>query len=666
MVKINVLALSMLVMCVTATAQVRRTIDSLIKALPAMKDSTRARSLNKISLYFANTSADTALIYANQGLELVRRMNWQRGIGTFYNCIGNALASKGSYDSSSYYYSQTLLINKEMNDTTNMASSYNNLGANDIAKGDYVRAIENFTIAYKLGEAIGSNYYSGMGAENIGNTYYQQANYEEAIDWGRKSLTYRLADEDIELIPSSHLLLGMSYRELKSYDSAFKYLGLALEQERSNGNMMKEATALSNIANTYYYQNDYRTALEWSLQADSVWNVFSPNFESALENAGLLGNCYLELYKMEKLRNIDHKFYLLQAKKILSRAISQGILQKNKSIYGAQLRSLAEVSSFLGDNKNAYTYYKMYDELQDSIYSQENKNRIAATISQLEIEKKDNELKLKNATIEIQRKQRIVFMTGLAALAIIGGLLFYQSKARKRNNLALMKLNNELAEANKVKAKFFGIISHDFRTPVANLVNYLHLQKNAPDLLTTESKQIQEQKIRQSAENLLETMETMLLWSKQQMQQFKPSLGSISVVQLFDYLRQFFGNLPEVEIQFDSPPEMKVSSDENYLKAIMQNLTSNAIKALRNTPHPLIRWEAYTQNGHSHLSITDNGPGMSAQQMNALFSDEVVANTKTGFGFHIVRDLAKAINCTITIEQTKEKGTKFILTLSDN
>ena len=38
-------------------------------------------------------------------------------------------------------------------------------------------------------------------------------------------------------------------------------------------------------------------------------------------------------------------------------------------------------------------------------------------------------------------------------------------------------------------------------------------------------------------------MEGMLLWSKQQMQHFRPSMKNIPVDSLFEYLKKFFGEL---------------------------------------------------------------------------------------------------------------------------
>jgi len=48
------------------------------------------------------------------------------------------------------------------------------------------------------------------------------------------------------------------------------------------------------------------------------------------------------------------------------------------------------------------------------------------------------------------------------------------------------------------------------------------------------------QQISQSVHDLLQTMETMLLWSKEQMENFKPHIRMIKISELFDYLQKFF------------------------------------------------------------------------------------------------------------------------------
>ena len=101
-----------------------------------------------------------------------------------------------------------------------------------------------------------------------------------------------------------------------------------------------------------------------------------------------------------------------------------------------------------------------------------------------------------------------------------------------------MVLNSQLDEANKVKARFFSILSHDLRSPIVNLVHFLHLQKDEPDLLSGEEQVKHRQNISDSAENLLNTMEAMLLWSKEQMENFRPNIKTIPVDNLFELMRE--------------------------------------------------------------------------------------------------------------------------------
>jgi signal transduction histidine kinase len=253
---------------------------------------------------------------------------------------------------------------------------------------------------------------------------------------------------------------------------------------------------------------------------------------------------------------------------------------------------------------------------------------------------------------------------GILLLLVIGGLLYRQSRQRKKTNLALSQLNRELDEANKVKARFFGILSHDLRSPVANLISFLQLQKKQPALLTEAQKTEREQKITQSAENLLEIMEGMLLWSKGQMEQFTPVKSAVPVQQLFTYIRKYYSNNDGIRFHFEAPDDLMVHTDENYLQTIMQNLTANAVKALQQHPAGSIWWKAWKEADRTFLSITDNGPGISPELAKTLFEDAAVSGGRHGLGLHIVRDLSKAIHCDIRVSAGDDgTGTRFLLTI---
>ena len=314
-----------------------------------------------------------------------------------------------------------------------------------------------------------------------------------------------------------------------------------------------------------------------------------------------------------------------------------------------------------GDYKNAYYNFKFFKETEDSIYSQENKNKIAATESQREIDKKNSELKINQLALANQQKKMWGLIGGLLLFLIIGFLLYRQVQIKKKNNSILLQLNSELDEANKVKAKFFGILSHDLRNPIARFVTLLDLQTDEPGLFNAAQTAAHKKEISQSAGALLETMEEMLLWSKGQMENFKPQIQKTEVSDLFGYIQKSFISVKGVSFDFINDQTLVLNTDENYLQTIMYNLTANAVKAVNKKPDAKIEWKAFLQNGRTILSITDNGPGISEDYIKILNAPATTVNAKTGFGLHLIRDLAKAINCSITAESTPGKSTVFYL-----
>src|SRR5690606_36615073 len=104
-------------------------------------------------------------------------------------------------------------------------------------------------------------------------------------------------------------------------------------------------------------------------------------------------------------------------------------------------------------------------------------------------------------------------------------------------------------------------------------------------------------------------------------------------------------NIEKIHFRFENPQNISLNTDKNYLQTIAYNLTSNAIKVLKDIPQPAIIWKASQENNQIILSITDNGSGSDNEKFKALYDEKQTVGIKTGLGLHIIRDLAKAIQC---------------------
>ena len=289
---------------------------------------------------------------------------------------------------------------------------------------------------------------------------------------------------------------------------------------------------------------------------------------------------------------------------------------------------------------------------------------------QLDIVEKDNLLKqsklqLNSLELQNKEKQKWFLISGLFLLGIIGSLLLYQNKNRKKTNQQLQILNNNLDQANKTKIQVLNILNHDLRSPVSSFIHFIQFQKENPKALDEETKSRIENATLSSAKNLLHAMEDILIWTKDQMENFEPHFNNVKVSTLFNDSKKYFIKDDDILLTFENPDNLEIISDENYLKTIIRNLSGNAIKALasfvpeHNNHRPSIKWKAYQENNKTILSITDNGCGIAEENLKVLFDQKEVVGIQSGLGLHLIRDLAKAINCTIEVQSVLNHGTTF-------
>ncbi len=635
--------------------------DSLLSELKTQRENiTKCNILNELSKSYQMVNPEEGLKYAEKAYKLSTQIEYKKGVANAYLNKARHYSVIGEYDKTLEFCLKAKEISVEINDgciagtsLMIMGSNYGNLGKFPDALNAFYDGLRNFEKCNEEKSKINiANCY-----QNIGNIHNATENYSKALNNYDTAITLFSKLKGTEVSMAMNMASkGIVYekqrlykRSIEIYDDAEKILIPSKEQVPLAFVKSWKSAALVGLER-------YDEGIAAANEALKTINEIGDQ-ELKSSTLQVLGYAYLK----KGMRSNDEKIMQLG---ISTLKTSLEIQKELNSLNGLAKNYLymSEYYKFKKDYENSLESFSIATKYNDSIFSLKNKQSLQNLEDERTIELRDSEIKLNKLQLEAGEKQKWLFIIGLVLFAGIGVLLFYQSRQRKKNNQKLNTLNQELDQANKIKMQFFNILNHDLRGPVANLIHFMHLQKESPELLNEENKQRLQNKTLISAENLLSSMEDILLWSKGQMENFKPQPANIKVSALFTDLERHFTGVENIDFIFEDNEKLNIISDADYLKTIMRNLTSNAIKALEKIKGAKIIWKAWSENNKTYLCIMDNGPGATAEKFKALYNEHETVGINTGLGLHLIRDIAKAINCTIKVESNMEEGTKFILT----
>lgn len=119
-----------------------------------------------------------------------------------------------------------------------------------------------------------------------------------------------------------------------------------------------------------------------------------------------------------------------------------------------------------------------------------------------------------------------------------------------------------------------------------------------------------------------------------------------------------------ISLVLTAPPGVVALADPRALQQAMLNLVTNAADAVEGLNAPRITLGARGADGLAHLVVSDNGVGMSPEQVEEAFKPFHTSKaTGTGLGLVITRKLLLKMSGTIRIESRKGGGTSLHLTL---
>lgn len=601
---------------------------------------------------------DSSIAVTKQAITMAEGLNEDLWKAKLYAELSLSFLEISKIDSSQYYNELSKSINKTQNHNPGLAMNTFIDGFISSSKSQFVEAAEFYLQASELAKQDTNTYVIMNAYRGLSNMYINQRNEELAIKYGKLSLNEATKlNNPIEEAYSKKVLAEV-YRVFENLEDAEILFTEAFNFFDLNNNPLGKAKTLANWS--IMYEDDLDKCLSMEFEAQEILDEIAPTSGYSISNIYNIGWGFYDLYNLypdipENFKHYSKDALLNEAKFNFEKSLSAAKKSNNKQWEMFNMGILADVLYHQNSFKKAYELNDAYSRLRDSLFSQSNKNKIADLENRQKMLEKDREIELRELKISQKEKEKWFFIAGLCLLFLVGLLLLNQNRIRKKNNDDLRKLNKALTESNKFKAKLFSILNHDLRSPLSNLINLINLKNNSPELLDINTKLRLENKTLSSAQNLLVSMEDLLLWCKNQMDQFEPKFDTCEVSQIFQEIKRYFSNYDHIKFEFVNNVESAFQTDINYLNTVCRNLTLNAVNAVINQPNATIKWTCNIDNDKLLFSISDNGPGF--KNVGLQFNNKQnIKSVTQGLGIQIIEELTHALQGSIELAKNTESG----------
>jgi tetratricopeptide (TPR) repeat protein len=461
-----------------------KTIDSLKKILPSLKDTARIECLASIGHYYTydldTFNNDSSVYYLNLIYQESKKINYAHGIAEAY--MGKSvLANFISYD-----FLQAEQLAKEALKWFSLTSNKNRipiaywqLSRAQSKQADYDDALTNAKLCCEWAKKTGDDSTIGPALETMTDVYRERGEYDKLFE-AQKELIVRDRSEGDSGNYSFHELwvMGLMYMLLEEYPEALSYwrkLFSGSNNKLLNAWNLTEYAQLLTLANerdsALYYYDLFDSAkaqishLRYFLVSKGEYYLFLKQYNTALPYflKGLIYHRQVNDHTQIKRTLIDiAKTYLAlynndSATSYARQGLSMALQTKSKPAIRDGYEILYTVYDRLHRPDSAFFYYHGYIVMKEDVLNEQTKGKIATYKYEHQIELMDKErlisdqhLKIQQQQLEQEALQKKILAAGIISLLLIGGIIFRSitlkrknEKLRLENKLQVQKLENQ-------------------------------------------------------------------------------------------------------------------------------------------------------------------------------------------------------------------------------
>lgn len=241
---------------------------------------------------------------------------------------------------------------------------------------------------------------------------------------------------------------------------------------------------------------------------------------------------------------------------------------------------------------------------------------------------------------------------------------------RKHAEFEKEKMTSEIVQRNKELEQFAYIVSHNLRSPVANMMGISYLLKDHSSL--------NRQELQKCLDGILASMKQIdeviidLNYIVQKKMQVRENMEIINLDSLVSSVKELIG-VPDddsrIRITTDFSEIGQIYTIKSYLHSIFYNLISNSIKYRDPHKSSYLRIKSSVNNKQVSFNFEDNGLGFNLE----VYGDKVfglykkfhqsISSDGKGMGLFMVKMQAELLGGKISVESKENEGSRFTLLL---
>ncbi|HYV90488.1 MAG TPA: tetratricopeptide repeat-containing sensor histidine kinase [Chitinophagales bacterium] len=542
---------------------------------------------------------------------------------------GTANLYNGNYDEAFSNFFERKLLSEQLRDSLTLAQSLTYLGEVCRATEDFDLGLNYLYEALTIASQIRDSFSVAKAFNRMSAIKFEQRDLDASLKFARQSLNIFQRLHESNLSANNMNILGAIFTVKKDYATAIEYYDQSRQIMLTLDDQSDLPNILNNIANNYFLSGQFQKGLPYAEES----------FQLASKN--------------------KTRVYMLEACRMLLKGY-QGLGNFEKALQYSELASSLNVE--LSDE---------FKKAEKTIIELRHQNELATKENIFLKQINDENQRL----IKLQRKLFWISVAGLIILSILLIMLFIFYRQR-RNNLKILSEKNRLVEnqkedlqkLNHVKDSLFALISHDFRSPLISLdamLQLLEIEAGSKEELSHIT-----QRMKQQVYATIETLDSMLLWSRTQMEGTQIKRASLDLRQFSDeIIKTFLSELSAKNLVMENNIHkgLTIITDHEMLRIILRNLLSNAIKFSHQGGTIFLFVEQ--TNSHVEISVRDLGTGISPQVKQKLFASEHVSTEGTqnekgiGIGLILIHELVSKLAGSIQVHSETNMGSTFTITL---